>query len=141
MRASTTSLAAVLVLCLPLAACGGDGDEGGAGREAIAVTETDFEITPRDAAITEPGEFRFRVENSGQSAHGLAIEGAGEMAPIEPGETGTLDVALEEGAYTWYCQVGDHRARGMEGAVRVGAPRGEGGPDTAGPSSGGASGY
>ena len=61
----------------------------------------------------------------------------------EPGNTAELKVKLDEGTYTWFCPIGDHRQRGMEGTVKVGAAKDapEGDAGEGGSASGGASGY
>jgi uncharacterized cupredoxin-like copper-binding protein len=40
---------------------------------------------------------------------------------LEVGESGDVDADLEAGTYMWFCPVGDHRARGMEGKITVGS--------------------
>ncbi|MBA2505954.1 MAG: hypothetical protein H0V29_08425 [Thermoleophilaceae bacterium] len=133
-----------LLAALALAGCGGDDDgDGGGEPEAIAVTEVDFEITPKDPAITEPGEFTFQVENGGETEHALEVEGKGGTDPTPPGETAELKVELDEGTYTWFCPLADHRQRGMEGVVEVGSVSASPEEDSGegGGASGGASGY
>lgn len=62
-----------------------------------------------------PGPVVFTVSNTGSMQHSLAIEGQGverQMAsPLDPGGTGTLEIALQAGTYTAYCPVLDHRER------------------------------
>lgn len=66
----------------------------------------------------EPGPTVFRVTNAGEIAHNFEVEGQGIEEVFEtnlqPGDTNTLRMDLEEGTYTVYCPVGDHQAEGME---------------------------
>ena len=150
------------VLALSQAACGDDDDEtdragttatgtaetqpeqpARAPVETIAVRETDFELDPQNARVAKTGVVEFRVSNEGEVEHNLEVEtpqGEFELEEnIPPGETATFRAELEEpGEYVWYCPVGDHRERGMEGTVTV-AGGGTGGKKDEGESeSGGA---
>jgi plastocyanin len=117
-------LAALALTLLP--ACGGEEETGGdaasGGGAVVDVSLTDFAIEP--AAITaDPGSYTFRVTNDGAALHALEIEGpSGEVETTElaAGESGELNVDLEDGEYEMYCPVGDHRDRGMEGTITVG---------------------
>ena len=66
--------------------------------------------------------------------HALEVEGpTGEVetADLGPGESADLAVDLsEDGEYEIYCPVGDHRDRGMEGTIAVGAGGGGAGTTT-----------
>jgi uncharacterized cupredoxin-like copper-binding protein len=118
-------LIALTLLLLP--ACGGDegsgGDAAAPGGATVEVTLEDFTIDPSTIAV-EPGSYTFHVVNDGATVHALEVEGPTEVETeeLEPGESADLTVALEEdGEYEVYCPIGDHRERGMEGAVTVGA--------------------
>jgi plastocyanin len=123
----------VALALLYLAACGGGegSDEAAApGGEVVEVSVSDFAIEPSSLAL-EPGSYTFRVVNDGGAVHALEVEGpTGEVETeeLEPGESADLAVDLEDGEYELYCPVGDHRDRGMEGTLTVGA--GGGGPTT-----------
>ena len=63
------------------------------------------------------------MTNDGKVAHALEIEAGGkefETDSIPPGGRASLKVDLEPGTYEWYCPVGDHKDRGMEGEIVVG---------------------
>jgi uncharacterized cupredoxin-like copper-binding protein len=119
-------IAALPLLLLP--ACGGgeeSADEAAApGGAVVEVALKDFTLDPSTIAV-EPGSYTFHVVNDGATVHALEVEGpTGEVETeeLEPGESADLTVALEEdGEYEVYCPIGDHRERGMEGAVTVGA--------------------
>jgi uncharacterized cupredoxin-like copper-binding protein len=80
----------------------------------VSGTEFAFALTPSDV---NPGVVVFRLENDGQIAHDLTIEGPGveEKTPvIDAGETAELEVELGPGDYELYCSVPGHREAGME---------------------------
>lgn len=90
--------------------------EAAATPQAVTVSGTEFAfaLTPSDV---NPGVVVFTLENDGQIAHDLAVEGRGveEKTPvIDPGETAELEVELEPGDYELYCTVPGHRDAGME---------------------------
>jgi uncharacterized cupredoxin-like copper-binding protein len=72
-----------------------------------------------------PGTYTIEVTNTGNMAHDLVLEQDGEDVTgtevIQPGQSATLEVTLEEGDYVFYCSVGAHRAAGMELPVTVSA--------------------
>lgn len=119
---------------LGLAACGGDDEPAdqavapAAGGEVVEVALTDFAIEPSALALN-PGSYSFHVVNEGGAVHALEVEGpTGEVETeeLEPGESADLAVTLEDGEHELYCPVGDHRDRGMEGTLTVGAGGGAG---------------
>ena len=134
--------ATATTLILAAAGCGsddGDGD-GAATRAALDVTETDFAIAPADARVDQSGDVRISVVNRGEAPHALAIEtpdGVVKTKTLGAGESAELDAKLDDGTYEWFCPVGDHRARGMEGELKVG----KGGDDAGAGGAGGSYGY
>lgn len=128
-------------LVLPLASACGGGDEaadtgmGGTGETAaqtVDVSAVDFAFEPADISV-EPGAVAFALANEGSAPHALAIEGNGvdvSSDTIDAGASTTLETELEEGTYEIYCPVGDHRDRGMVGALTVGSGGGTGGTGT-----------
>ena len=91
--------------------------------ETLRVTETDFAIESAKDRI-EPGAVTITVTNRGQAPHALAIEtpdGVVQSPMMGAGESSEVEAELDAGTYTWYCPVGDHRARGMEGELTVGS--------------------
>ena len=121
-------VAAAAAGALLIAGCGSDEPEQDAVPKTatpatLRVTETDFAIKPANARI-EPGAVRIAVTNRGQATHGLAIDtpdGTVETDTLDAGASGDVEADLEAGTYTWYCPVGDHRSRGMEGKLTVGS--------------------
>jgi uncharacterized cupredoxin-like copper-binding protein len=122
-RLLLVALALVLV-----AACGGEegGDDEGAAPagEVVDVALRDFTIDPPTIAL-DPGTYTFHVVNDGGTVHALEVEGpAGEVetSELEPGDSADLTVDLgEDGEFEMYCPVDDHKGRGMEGTITVGA--------------------
>lgn len=116
-----------LAVALALSACGGNGGEGqappGQPVARIDVRETEFKLDPPNPRIDKPGVVEFKAQNAGQTVHALEVEGPKgevETEPIQPGESATLRANLSEpGEYTWYCPVGDHKDKGMEGKITV----------------------
>ncbi|ACM05290.1 cupredoxin domain-containing protein [Thermomicrobium roseum] len=94
---------------------------------SVAITLTEFTITP--ASITVPlGEpVTFVVTNAGGAQHNLVVEL--ESRGIEqrlfatnllPGETRRVTFTFDaSGNWEMYCPVGNHRALGMQGTIRV----------------------
>lgn len=74
------------------------------------------------------GRTIFKVTNNGTEEHNFEIEGQGmeEVFPqnLRPAESNTMEVDLEEGTYTVYCPVGNHRDEGMETTLTVQASGG-----------------
>jgi len=128
--------AAAVFALLSFAGCGGgDGTSdsagttgGGGGGQAIDVAASDFMFAPADLQA-DPGELTINLTNDGQSAHALEIDGNGveeETDTIEPGDSTSLTVTLEEGTYEISCPVDGHKGLGMVGTITVGAGGGGG---------------
>ncbi len=141
-----------LAVALALSACGGNGGEGqappGQPVARIDVRETEFKLDPPNPSIGKPGLVEIRAMNRGTTPHAIDIEGpAGEIASeeIPPGEEAVVRADLsKEGSFEWYCPVDDHRGKGMEGTITVGAAGAGAQPpadEGEGESSGGSSGY
>jgi uncharacterized cupredoxin-like copper-binding protein len=95
---------------------------GSAEAETITATETEFQIS-LDQDSFPAGSYRIEVRNDGTMTHNLDVERDGDEVAgtdgIDPGRSATLDVTLEPGTYVFYCDVGNHRAMGMEVTVEV----------------------
>ncbi len=92
--------------------------------ETVQVTEGEMFINLSEDSYAA-GEYTFEVVNEGNMPHDFVVErdGADVAATevLQPGQSATLTVALEEGDYVFYCSVGAHRAAGMETSVAVSA--------------------
>lgn len=129
MRVAPLALFAVLAL----AACGSSSSESGttgqaAAGQAIAISETEFELDPSSVQVDQAGTVTFRVTNDGTVDHALEVDGQGveeETEAIKPGQSAELTVDLsKEGSYEIYCPIDGHRDSGMEGTLTVGAAMG-----------------
>jgi uncharacterized cupredoxin-like copper-binding protein len=148
-RLSLLGLALSLAVAAPVlaAGCGGDDDNentttaGGAtdtGGQTLSISETEYKLDPSNPTV-KPGTVSFEVTNDGGVDHNLEVEGPEGEQELEqdlgPGESGTLTVDLSTpGTYEFYCPVGDHRDRGMEGEITV---AGTGGASAGGDGAGG----
>jgi len=90
----------------------------------LSVTEREYSLSPSRLRVPKPGTFKVAIRNTGAIPHALEVEGPrGEVrtGAIGPGQTAQLQLELRKpGRYVWYCPIGDHRKRGMRGAVVVG---------------------
>lgn len=144
---------AALLSVATFIACGDDDDEDGGdggGDNEIGVTLQEFSVVP-DADSVEAGEVTFNVENVGPDdvhefvvvktdldpdalptaddgsvdEEGTGVEVIGEIEDIPVGETQTLTVDLEAGAYVLICNIYDldedeaHYEEGMRTAFTV----------------------
>jgi plastocyanin len=124
---------------LVLAACGGggEGDEKGKtqplrsdtakapgtpGARPIRIRETEWKLDPATVRAKR-GAVQLRAVNRGTIVHALEVEGPSgevETRELQPGQRQTITVKLTKpGRYVMYCPVGNHRSRGMRGAVVV----------------------
>ena len=131
--------AAGVTLAFGLAACGEDdnGDSASTGTttteeqqpaptgpaaETVNLSETEYKIDPADATAKKAGVVEFKVTNDGSITHALEVEGGDveqRTDDIAPGETATLKVDLQKGAYELYCPIDDHKGQGMEADLSV----------------------
>ena len=115
-------------LALAGAAVAGVVAHASASKTTIRVTEREFKIglsTTRAAA----GRVRFEIKNTGKYPHALSISGAGVQTKtklIQPGKSAVLLVTLKHGAYSLWCPVPGHAARGMKAKVTTPTPAGGG---------------
>ena len=110
-----------------LAGCGEEEKDegGGAGTPVASVTirESEYRLDPASPTVERGGAIEFVVENVGGIEHALEVEGPSgevETEEIPPRKSARITADLPSGRYTIYCPVGDHRQRGMQGAVIVG---------------------
>ncbi len=134
MRPTRAALLAALLLA---AACSGPPDTGVEGTPNGSPQGEPIEVSLREFRIEMRVQLRdgvkvFVVSNDGQAEHNFVIEGQGIREEFEenlaPGETRTLQMAVQPGTYTVYCPVGNHRGEGMELSLQV-LDTGPGAPD------------
>ena len=116
-------------LALAGAAVAGVVAHASASKTTIRVTEREYKIG-LSATHAPAGPVRFEIKNTGKYAHALAIAGAGvsKKTPlIKPGKSAVLLVTLKQGAYSLWCPVPGHAARGMKAKLTAPTPAGGGG--------------
>lgn len=127
----TVTLLSVLAL-LALAGCGEQRGAAAAmttpralavaGGRTVAVSLTEYRLTPARPQVRRAGTITFDATNDGDVSHALVVEGpvgVVRTATLRPRERATLRVSLPPGSYKWYCPLADHERRGMAGTVSV----------------------
>ena len=147
-NAARLALVAVAAAVIAIGGCGGDEEPAaekttteqatgpvGTPVATVEVSATDFKFTPANPGVQQTGIVAFELTNDGKASHALEVEGPDgevETDPLQPGKSQTIKADLNRpGRYTWYCPIGDHRERGMDGFVLVaGGGSGGGGSGT-----------
>jgi plastocyanin len=92
--------------------------------ETVSVTEGEMFIELSEDSLSA-GTYTFEVTNTGRMPHDFVVELDGDDVAgtqvLQPGQSATLEVALDPGDYVFYCSVGAHRTAGMEFPVTVAA--------------------
>ena len=92
--------------------------------QTITVTMTDFAFA-LDHPPDGPGAYVFHAVNAGKYPHAVELDGAGvsdqKSSTVQPGGTTDLAATLQAGDLDMYCPVADHRTRGMETHITIGA--------------------
>jgi plastocyanin len=97
------------------------GASGAEAQSAITMTAMEFAFQPPTATVSS-GTVTFTLRNTGEFPHNIRIEGmaADVLAEnVTAGQTASGRVSLAPGTYTFWCPVGMHRERGMEGTLTV----------------------
>lgn len=96
-----------------------------AAGETIEVSMTDFAYEP-GALELDAGTYTFEISNDGQVVHQWALSATGEhgshvadTGELAPGESASVTVDLEGGAYEFACHVPGHYDAGMHGELAV----------------------
>jgi uncharacterized cupredoxin-like copper-binding protein len=119
-------------LALAGAALAGVVAHASASKTTIRVTEREFKIG-LSTTHAATGPVRFEIKNTGMYPHALAISGVGvkaKTALIQPGKSAVLLVTLKRGAYSIWCTVPGHAARGMKATLNKPAASGGAGTTT-----------
>jgi uncharacterized cupredoxin-like copper-binding protein len=94
-----------------------------AAAKTVTASEKEFSIALAGGNNLKTGTYKFAVDNIGKIQHDLAIEGNGiketKTPLINPGQSKSLDVALNPGKYTFFCTVPGHEQAGMKLLVTV----------------------
>ncbi len=132
----TTTLIALFLAALALAACGGDDEETAptdtAPDDVNPATESlEVSAVPdgslayeQDSLETEAGAVTVTFTNPAPVAHDFCVEDSGGeeigcAAIVADGDQSTTTLDLEAGEFTFFCSVAGHREGGMEGPLTV----------------------
>jgi uncharacterized cupredoxin-like copper-binding protein len=83
-----------------------------------AIELSDYEI--EGDLVVRPGVATFEIVNSGATAHNFVVSGFDRSPDVAAGRAVTWEAAdLVEGTYFVYCNLSDHRLRGMSATLVV----------------------
>lgn len=89
----------------------------------ITVVGSEFNFNPSSLNLKAGEKVKLTFKNEGNIAHNFVIKSENlnvDTEIIGPGETKVIDLtAPSAGTYTFFCSVGNHRASGMEGTLKV----------------------
>lgn len=103
------------------AVAGGEAGGGGGGSGGqVAVVAKEFSFTPADVTLP-PGIIKITLTNEGRSHHTLLFDNVAKFKKLEaaPGSSGSGEVQLRPGTYTFFCSELGHRGSGMQGKLTV----------------------
>jgi uncharacterized cupredoxin-like copper-binding protein len=96
---------------------------GQAAASTVQVTAKDYTLSLSTTSFST-GKYTFQMANDGNATHAIEIDGPGvedqKSDTAGPGGSASLSVTLQNGKYTIYCPVGNHRAMGMQTTFTVG---------------------
>jgi plastocyanin len=108
------------VAVLVAAGCGASPEQ--AQGTVVTAGETEYHIALSQTSFT-PGTYTFVATNQGQATHSLEIKGPGvngqHLPILAPGQSASMTVTLRRGTYDVFCQVGRHKALGMNLTIQV----------------------
>ena len=124
---SRTYTAALVLLALVAASCGGDGEPVGADPHGGHTTGNALHVVAEDIGFEHDsfeataGTVRIHYQNEGRIAHTFVLEGIDGFKLEVAGKDDTAEgsVTLEPGTYIVYCDVPGHREVGMEAELRI----------------------
>ncbi len=137
---STARRAAVVVLALAMAACGGSGGSGGEaegehggdhetsgsvhepvdGAQTATVTAVDLDFKPAELTLQAGKPTNVTIVNKGETLHDFTLEEADVHVNVEPGSEVETAVTIDEpGSYKAICTVAGHEDAGMVVDVTV----------------------
>lgn len=124
-------IAGVMSIAL-LSGCGGDDGDGSTGKVEPQPLSGDITLEAekngfnKDSVTAKPGTIKITVVNPSDSdtQHGVGIVG-GEYkdevkgAPVKPGRSTSLTVAVKKGKYTIFDSYKDNKDKGFEATLTV----------------------
>lgn len=102
-----------------IAGGGGEGSGGGSGGQ-MAVSAKEFSFTPNEVTLPA-GVIKVTLTNDGRSHHTFLLENVAKFKKLDaaPGASGSGEVQLSPGSYTFYCSELGHRGSGMQGKLVI----------------------
>ena len=92
-------------------------------RVPIAVTASEFQLSPRTLSVSEPGVITIALSNRDPVDHNLSIEGVNGLLSVPASGRGVASFRLEApGTYQITCAVPNHVEAGMSAMIIVGEP-------------------
>jgi hypothetical protein len=93
------------------------------GPSRVQVSALEFEYRLSRLSVRQ-GPALIEFVNFGEDEHDLMIRRVGgtkswRLAKILPSQRATLSIRLRPGIYRLWCEVGDHRVKGMRATLRV----------------------
>jgi uncharacterized cupredoxin-like copper-binding protein len=93
----------------------------------IKVSEKEFSITGVPKTLKHGVKYTVTLRNTGKFPHDMLFDGKGvhdvgihNAKAVRPGKSATFTVTFPKaGTFEFYCAIKGHRARGMEGKVKV----------------------
>jgi plastocyanin len=122
MRARVSLTVAALALAVGIGFAGGFGESAAAQALPVEIGLGEYVFIP--AEVTVPaGLTTFNLTNTDSRRHNMVIGYNGlemESETVDAGAAGVWEVTLDQpGTYEFWCNVGNHRERGMVGMLTV----------------------
>ena len=121
-RRTIILFAAIALVALALAACGGGANTGSSNGAALNVTvnATEFKFDPATINATAGQTINLTVKNVGSVQHTFVLSAANVKLTIDPGKSATQTfTAPKAGTYQYECDIAGHKEAGMVGQLIV----------------------
>lgn len=87
----------------------------------IEVSGKEYSFSPSSVSVKKGEKIKITFTNNGNLPHNLVIDELGvSTKTIAPGKSDTVEFTAEGDVnLTFYCNIGNHRAQGMEGTIKI----------------------